>query len=224
MKIIALHGLWVRSGCWKEFKEYFSKDTFLTPDIDWARLDYRKLGNQLASFKPDILLAHSFGGYVAQKLLEENHSGVKCCVLLSPLGPKGLSVSSFFRVIATFPWELIKGSITGTISVDNYQLAKKAMLGGLPEEVSKKYYQILIPEQTRNVLKALPFQGNVHKPISIPTLVVSGGLDVFLSKRDVDRIAKFHKAKHLHFSNLSHVILIKSIAFEVEQWIKSVIN
>ncbi|MEA1965280.1 MAG: hypothetical protein U9O41_09215 [Candidatus Aerophobetes bacterium] len=72
-------------------------------------------------------------------MLEKNHSGVKCCVLLSPLGPEGLTLSSFLRVITTFPYQLIKGSITGIMSIDNYQLAKKAMLEGLPEKVDIQF-------------------------------------------------------------------------------------
>ena len=220
IRILALHGLWARSSVWNEFKKCFPEDEFLTPDIDWPKLSYEELRNQLSSFNPQLLIGHSFGGYVAQKLLEHYSFKVRLCVLIAPTGPRGIGFRSLSKIIMAFPWKFVKGNATGVFKIDDRHLAEKLMLGGLSNALFEYYYNRLVPEQTKVIMRAFPVLAHIRYPIQIPTLVVSGGLDIFVSKRDADAIAKFHKADRLHFSNLGHMLLTKSVAFGIRRWVK----
>lgn len=220
MKILALHGLWTRSFIWNEFKKYFPGDEFLTPDIDWPNLNYEELRNKLDSFNPQLLIGHSFGGYVAQKLLEHYPCKVQLCVLIAPTGPKGIGLRSLSKIVMAFPWKFAKGIATGVLKIDDRHLAKKLILGGLSDKLFETYYSCLIPEQTKVIMKAFPVLAHIRYPTQIPTLIVSGGLDMFVSKGDADAIAKFHRADHLHFPDIGHILLTESVARKIKQWVE----
>lgn len=219
MKIMAIHGLWATPVFWQEFEEYFQGTTFLTPKINWSKVDYNNLSKQLDYFRPDIIIGHSAGGYVVQKLLEDNPYSAKRCVLISPVGPKGVKIYSVYRITKAFPKKIIGGLLTGKINIDDYNFAKRFVLSGLPEENSKKFYSQFIPEKTLDVFRTISlFCKNIKKPIKIPTLVISGGLDIIFTKEEVQGTANFHQASHIHFSNYGHMLIIKDIAQEIEKW------
>lgn len=218
MKIMAIHGLWGSSRSWNILHKQFPDDTFLTPDIDWSKFKYEKLEEQLLSFGPNILIGHSYGGYIVQKLLEKNPTVAKLCVLIAPVGPKGINFISFFKLIKTFPVEFIKGLVTGEFRTNNRQVVYRLM--GIPDEIFEQYYLYLREEKRKSVVRGFPFFGNIKHPILIPALVISGGYDMFVSKRDVDRIAIFHNANHLHFLNFGHgLLLTDEVSIEIKKWI-----
>ena len=220
MKIMAIHGLWGRPSFWEEFKEYFKEGIFLTPNVNWSKIDYKNLSKQLISFNPDILIGHSHGGYVVQRLLEKNPHSAKKCILISSVGPKGVSLSSLYRIIKKFPKKFIEGILTNRIDIDDYNLAEKFMLTGLSREISERYYSQFMSEKTWDILKVISlFCKNIKKSTQIPTLVVSGDLDMIVTNKEAQSIADFHRADYIHFSNYGHMLITKHIAQEIEQWI-----
>ena len=220
MKIMAIHGLWASPAVWQEFKEYFQGAIFFTPKINWSRIDYNSLSKQLDCFQPDVIIGHSAGGYIVQRLLENNPYSVKRCVLISPVGPRGVEIRSLYRVTKAFPQKLIYGFLTGKIYLNNYNLAKRFLLSGLPEEISKEFYSQFVPEKTRDVFRVISlFCKNIKKPVEAPTLVISGGLDIILTREEAQHAANFHQASHIHFPNYGHMLLIKEVAQEIKRWI-----
>lgn len=220
MKIIAIHGLWCNSSFWDEFREYFKNDIFLTPDINYSKINYKKLSEQLRSFKPDIIIGHSYGGYISQRLLEENPDGSKKCVLVAPVGPRGIKLSVPFKVITRFPKESIKWFLTNRIDINSRKVSERLFWAGFPKSYLNKYHHRFTSEKTVNALKTVyPLCRNIKRPIQIPTLVISGGHDLFVTKEDAQDATNFHHAHHIHFPNYGHMLITKQIAQEIEKWI-----
>lgn len=221
MKIMAIHGLWCNSSFWDDFKEYFKNDIFLTPEINYSKIDYEKLSEELRSFKPDILIGHSYGGYISQRLLEkENSNAPEKCILIAPVGPKGIKSSVLFKIIMRFPRKSIKWLLTNRISIDDCHVSKKLFWLGFPESYFNKYNPRFTPEKTINALRTIyPLCKKIKKPIQSPTLIVSGGHDLFVSKKDAQNTARFHHAHHIHLPNYGHMLITKQIAQEIEKWI-----
>lgn len=93
---------------------------------------------------------------------------------------------------------------------------------GIPDKLFEQYYPYLREEKRRSVVRGFPFFGNIKHPIPIPTLVISGGCDMFVSKRDADRIAIFHNAEHFHFPNLGHgILLTDEVSVKIKKWIEN---
>jgi len=92
LKILAIHGLWGKSSVFNSFRRYFGADEFFAPDIDWGENYIKVLEAYIKKLKPDVIIGYSYGGYAVQQLFGKNPNTAKMCVLIAPIGPKGISV------------------------------------------------------------------------------------------------------------------------------------
>ncbi len=169
-----MHGLWKKSEVFDSFRRYFGGNEFRAPDIDWGAKEEEYLNIldiYAEKFQPDVIIGYSFGGYAVQRLFERNPNAARLCVLVAPVGPKGIS------------WRGVWGCITSPA----------------PKE-EEKYF----PEKISTLMRVFPGRGKVEKPILVPTLIVSGGEDRFVSMEDAEKITTFHKATHYHYYDLDH--------------------
>ncbi len=109
MKILAIHGLWKKSEVFNSFRRYFGADKFYAPDIDWSENYLEVLGNYIKKLQPDVIIGYSYGGYAVQRLFEENPDAARLCVLIAPVGPRGIS------------WKGILGCFTVNRKKEKYQ-------------------------------------------------------------------------------------------------------
>lgn len=214
MKILAIHGMWSGGYVFDEFKKYFLDDEVIAIDVEWHKFDPKELAAKIQHISPEAILAYSFGGYAIQKIFDvcPGHlDSVKKVILLAPVGPRGLGVKSFLK-----------------LSLRNIKLFASGLTKGtfeIPEEVKTELgiEFLLVPESRKAVMMAMPFAGNVVNPIRRPILIISGGKDVFVSKQDAERIAKFHKvppSAHIHLQKCRHDLLNEGVATIIGGWLK----
>lgn len=115
MKIVAIHGLWKKSSVFDSFRRYFGADEFYAPDIDWGEDYLGLLEKYIKKLQPDVIIGYSYGGYAVQQLFEKNPNAARLCVLIAPVGPKGIS------------WKGMLGCLTASTS---------AKAGRTPEKIS----------------------------------------------------------------------------------------
>ncbi len=100
LRILGIHGLWEKSSVFDIFRKYFAKHDFFTPDVDWGMENSIKLLNALSEdWRPDVIIGYAYGAYAAQRIFEINPQAARLCVLIAPVGPKGMGVKSFFKAI-----------------------------------------------------------------------------------------------------------------------------
>lgn len=176
MKILAIHGFWRRGIFWKKAIKILQAfgHNVITPDIDWKGDYLEHILLVVRVEKPDVIIGMSLGGYAVQQVFERlKEREVKRCVLIAPVGPRGLGLRTFLKM-------LMKGPDRKTDD---------------PE---------LVAEKITSAWRTMPFCGGVRRPIGVPTLVISGGRDKFVSREDALRIAAFHNASHMHWPELNH--------------------
>ena len=182
LKILAVHGFWRRGIFWREFVNVFRGMgvEVITPDIKWSGDYSTQLLKIIKDEKPDVIVGMSFGGYLIQQVMEFiSPDKVGLCVLIAPVGPHGLGMKTFLKML------------------------KK---GKERNKDDSEFFD----DNPINAWSALPFCGSVWGPIRVPTLVVSGGRDKFVSPSDAARIARYHKAEHKTWSELNHNDIAKN--------------
>jgi len=121
--IVLIHGLFQNSHSWTKWKSYFEEKGFkvYTPsypyhegdpkflngnvDSNLINLDFRQVLDYMTAFidslpeKP-IIIGHSIGGLVAQKLVEAEKASM--AILLAPANPRGISVLDWKYIRSNF--------------------------------------------------------------------------------------------------------------------------
>ncbi|MBI5046048.1 MAG: hypothetical protein HZC14_03585 [Candidatus Niyogibacteria bacterium] len=193
MKILAIHGFWRSGVFWKKATKVLQAfgHHVITPDLDWERDCVEYIMRMIRTERPDVIMGMNFGGYTVQKVLEKLDKREVRCCVL--IAPVGPHGLG----LRTFLKMCVKGP---DHEIDD------------PE---------LMEEKIINAWHALPFCGGVRKSISVPTLVISGGRDKFVSLGDALRIAVFHNASHMHWPELNHNELGKNrkVIQYIARWI-----
>jgi pimeloyl-ACP methyl ester carboxylesterase len=169
----------------------------------------------------DVVVGHSMGGLVAQKLAERGN--VAACVLVAPAPPRGISVLSprvARRQVKYLP----------------------AILRSRPVVPSPKDLHVIVmnrvpPDEERQLLaNMLPDSGRAGREMSItgvpvdasrvrcPMLVIAADDDRFIPRRIVERIARRYSAPLEVVPAHGHMVIVEPdwqrLAARIEAWIR----
>ncbi|MFI6423804.1 alpha/beta hydrolase [Promicromonospora sp. NPDC050880] len=122
-RVVFIHGLWIHSTSWTPWQDHFAKEGYETLAPGWpgdadtpeaTRSDPSGMidvgvdriteayAETIAGLEaPPIVVGHSFGGLVAQKLLERGHAAA--AVAISPAPVKGVRVVPLSLLRSSFP-------------------------------------------------------------------------------------------------------------------------
>jgi 1-acyl-sn-glycerol-3-phosphate acyltransferase len=101
-KILAIHGFWRRGIFWNKASEVFSRHGYniITPDIQWGGDYLEQILRIVRRENPDVIIGMSLGGYAVQQIFERlEREEAQCCVLIAPVGPHGLGLHTFLKMI-----------------------------------------------------------------------------------------------------------------------------
>ncbi len=144
--LIFVHGMLSNETVWNPMIKYFNDRNFLCKAVDLKEgLDLRKVHFQdyvekvkSIATKDDIVIGHSMGGLIVQKLAEE--SSIKGGVAVCSAAPKGVKFQGSI-VLSSAKYAL--NVIIGLPFKQDYTYVRKYMLVGIEEEKAKKIYERL---------------------------------------------------------------------------------
>ncbi len=227
--ILFVHGAWHAAWCWDEhFLPYFASKGYAShalslrghgsspnnQSLRWTSIhdyvtDVLEIANSLPT--PPILIGHSMGGYIVQKVLEQY--AAPAAVLLAAVPPSG-TLASIVRGTLRHPLALTKVTLTMTMyhAIGTPQLSKDLLFSPtMPDDLAHTYFTRLQDESFRAiVLDAALLARPRPAAVKSPMLVLGGAND------NVFTTAEFHATAHAYntqatiFPDMAHDMMLES--------------
>lgn len=235
--LLFVHGMWEGAWVWQNYLDFFTARGYRChalnlrghdphrPDPNLGRLtihqyiaDVRAVA---AALNNPILIGHSMGGLIVQKLAEQ--TSPPAAVAIAPAAPRG--------IFALNTWALLQISlrhIREILGAQPLMLSQAEMnrllLNCLPPAEQRRVYAQMVPEsgrQTRNIaIEGLPVDAS---RVRCPLLVIGAGQDQITPAKMVRKIARKYSAPYRAYSGHAHMIIIEQgweqVAQDVAQWL-----
>ena len=250
--IVFIHGLFLNPLSWQQWKKYFENNgftcytpaypfhegdpAFLRKNIDQGlgKLDFDLVLNSMQTFvkglpqKP-ILIGHSMGGLLVQKLVAMNLASAGICIDSAP--PKGIVSFQWSFIKANFPvLNPFKGDSVFIPSTDWFHYAFCHLMTAA--EAKEEYEQFVVPESRNIPRSSIGKTGmiNCKKPHG-PILFIAGAADhiipASLNKKNFEAYTdKGSKTTFKEFSGRTHYLCAQEnwqeIADFVLHWIDEI--
>jgi non-heme chloroperoxidase len=203
--VVFIHGLWIHSSSWQPWRELFEQQGYRTAAPGWpgdggTAAETRANPGAVAGFgveaitdgyadllagydqKP-IVVGHSFGGLIAQKLLDRGLAAA--AVAFSPAPVKGVRALPFSLLRSSFPVLSRPGNKQRAVSLTERQFAY-SFGNALPAAESTELYQrFAIPGPGRPLFEVSTANFTRNAPSAVdtasanrgPLLMVAAGRD-----------------------------------------------
>jgi pimeloyl-ACP methyl ester carboxylesterase len=240
--LLFVHGAFHAAWCWDvHFLEYFARHGFAAhavslrghgnsegrDNLRWTRIaayveDVAETARQLPH--PPILIGHSMGGLVVQKVLES--FPCPAAVLLASVPPAGV-LATTLRLARRHPMAFAKANVTLSLLplVATPRLAREAFFSkDLPEELLRTYSSRLQDESYLAFLDMLLF--NLPKPESVktPLLVLGADRDTFFNPTEIEATARAYNTRSEIIPDMAHDMMLESrwqvVAERILLWLK----
>lgn len=223
----AFHGAW----CWEEnFLPYFSQRGYPSYAVSlrghgkseghenissFTLEDYvEDISEVLSGFEePPVLIGHSAGGAVVQKVLELYPDKVKAVILIASFPYNGLGLKGLLRILIKHfkeAWQLKNFNNTKLDDpTKEVYLPANIMFGDqMPEEKKKIYSGLLQAESPRlmeDVIKPIVYE---PEKIQVPVLLLGSTTDWFFSKDMFMRNGRAYKTEPVIFQRMGHDMML----------------
>ena len=186
--------------------------------------DVRRAIDEFA--EPPIILAHSLGALLAQRLL--GRVDIRALVMLAPLPPEGLMfLGPWLFAAKPRTWlDMVNAMLGSRDARENRDGAKHIVFSKhfSPAE-ARRYASLMVAEGSQALMEA-----HVPQPIisahllRIPSLVIAGGDDPLVGYAATLRTAAYHGAHHICARDAGHLLPIEPAAdwtaSRVLEWIE----
>jgi pimeloyl-ACP methyl ester carboxylesterase len=194
--VIFIHGLWIHSSAWQPWMDLFAERGYAVSAPGWpgdadtvaATRDnaealngvgitqivdhYATLINAAGGAKP-VVIGHSFGGLIAQKLLADGH--VAAAVAIDPAPIKGVTALPFSQLRSGFPVLGNPANRHRTVSLTPKQF-RYAFGNALTEEESNQLHeQWTIPGPGRPLFEDAATNFVKNSPVTVDTRLAERG-------------------------------------------------
>lgn len=244
--ILFIHGAWHGGWCWHEhFIPFFSDAGYSCFSLNLPEhqegnfpLRLNKLGlhnyveavEKKISVLPSkpILVGHSLGGYIIQKLL--GIMDFPAAILLAPVPYYGPLFTLFRFLRRNFRDSmrvLVRKDISAILdSVDKY--GELFYYSLKDRELMQKYFSRLSGESLYAMAATLINYPHVRQEMSTPLLFLGGEEDRFFTRLDILRTAKRYKADAILLENTGHGIMLEpgweDAAQSIHNWLRNLIR
>jgi pimeloyl-ACP methyl ester carboxylesterase len=243
--LLFVHGAWHDAWCWAEhFLPYFETAGYAVTALSlrghgqsegrgrlrwWGIGDYvEDVARVMATLsEPPVVVGHSMGGLVVQKLLERHDA--RGAVLLA-LVPPGGAIATTLRIARRHPVEFIR--VNAKLSlwpvVSTPELAREAFFSAtMSEENVARYFARLQDESYRAFLDmflfALPRPGRVRAPVR----VMGAAEDTIFLPYEVEATARAYGTEATIFPAMAHDMMLepgwRDVAEAVVEWLEALI-
>jgi pimeloyl-ACP methyl ester carboxylesterase len=174
--------------------------------------------------EPPIIVAHSLGALLAQRLLGQRP--MRALVLLAPLPPDGMLFITP-RLLMTAPqvWFELFNALSSDYAVELTHVRETIFSDRISPANVDRYLSLMVTE-SRSVL----FECHLPLPIAsacffgVPTLVVQGGADRVVPHDAAVRTALYHGGDHRVVEGAGHLIHLEpaagDVARDVVRWLE----
>ncbi|MGH1370506.1 MAG: alpha/beta hydrolase [Cellvibrionaceae bacterium] len=248
--ILMIHGMWGGGWYWQPMKEFFEAQGYqcLTPNLRFHDLaigeepnpelgtvsiiDYVDDLENLIKTLPEkpIVMGHSMGGIIAQKLAERDLA--EHLVLACPAPPNDVVAISWSPFKSFLPL-LFKAKFWKLPHKPSFENVVESSFQMIPVEKRQQYYDQLVYESGKVAVEiGLPFLDKkqatkvASSKVTCPTLVFSAEHDRLTPVKLVEKIAnKYPQADYHCFSGQTHWVIAEQgwevCADYVLQWLSA---
>jgi pimeloyl-ACP methyl ester carboxylesterase len=215
-------GMFSNINFWNDFIKFFSDKGFnckvvnLTENLilkNACLLDYINNTKKTIGSK-DILIGHSMGGFIVQKIAEE--LPVKATVAIAPPNPKGFkaqSLSLFYiylslRSIRYLPYILFKKPF-----IPSFSYLRLILFNDMDEKIAKKYYHELEKQSAIIIYELISRKYGIDKKkIKSPLLFIG---------KNRDRLVPCEVVKKLACKYNVDYVLVNGCHFLLDEWMET---
>lgn len=240
--MVLLHGAWHGAWCWENFLPFFAEQGY-----ELHALSLRGHGNSegrerirwfsvreyvadLASVvdsldTPPVLVAHSMGGYVAQKYLE-SHT-LPASVFLATIPTVGI-IPMLLRMLRRHPGSTLNALLLMNpwYFVYTPSLAKDYLFSDdFPDDRFMDYFPRIQPESFRMALEAAFLDLPHPRKVKTPLLVLGAEKDRVFTPAEQHRTARAYKTEAHIYPDMAHDMMLEqrwgSVAEKILAWLNS---
>jgi pimeloyl-ACP methyl ester carboxylesterase len=242
--IVFIHGMWGTKEFWNNYIQYYEAlgytcialnlpyhdqatnsqvgNISIQTYINYVQKEIQKIG------KPVIIIGHSMGGLIAQKIAELEQKLVESAVLITPATPRGI-----IPITPSVLWCFIRVFCRLNFWKKKHKLSFKksvyAMLHLMPKEKQKEIYETFIYESGKAATEiALWFKTTKvdANKVTCPILVISGHEDRITPASRVKKISDRYKhATYAPYFDHAHWITQEDgweeVADDIHHWLKT---
>ncbi|RLF51454.1 MAG: hypothetical protein DRN11_02745 [Thermoplasmata archaeon] len=200
--LIFIHGMWSNTNIWKNFIKYFEERNFPCKAIDLKEglnlkeigfIDYVKKVGAIAT-KDDILIGHSMGGLIVQKVAEMQK--IKGGVAICSAPPKGIKFRNVRMILSSAKY--LPKIILRKPFKPSYSFLKKYILNCLPDDEARNIFYTVEPEAPKVAYELAMNKIEVNeKKVSCPLLFIATKDDKASPPKMVEKIAKKYNAQFI---------------------------
>ncbi len=254
--VLFIHGLWLHASSWQPWMELFAaegydpvaplwpgeKDTVAAtrehPEdvagqgIDEVTRHFAAIIEAMDS--PPVIVGHSFGGLIAEKLLGEGYGNA--AVAIDPAQIKGVLPLPFRQLRASFPVLANPANLHRPFALTEEQF-KYGFANRLSDEEAKELYdRWTVPSTVRPIFQAAAANFRMHSEAAVdtknedrgPLLLIAGGEDNTVPEVTTDATLKQYRDSNavtelITFHDRGHSLVIdhgwRDVATEVLVWL-----
>lgn len=239
--ILFVHGAWHGTWCWeKNFMPYFAEKGYTSYALSfrghgdserpahfrWMRIaDYVADVAQAVARLPavPVLVAHSMGGLVAQKYLEEHT--VPAAVLLASVPVKGVTRTAL-RIAIRHPLAFLNANLTWSLYpiIGNLNLTREAFFSAdIPPDTLSGYFNRMQDESYLAFLDMMLL--NLPNPEKVRTelLIMGAENDTIFHPDEIQATAAAYGKKPEIFKGMAHDMMLEegwqAVADRIFEWL-----
>lgn len=236
--IVFVHGAWHGAWCWQEFfLPFFLGQGYRCLAFSLrghGQSEGRLCGAGVRSYvrdlaqvtagldAPPIIIAHSMGGFVTQKYLEQYKAAA--VVFLASVPPNGV-LGTTLRIMGRHPWAFIKANLCLRLKpiIGQPALAREAFFGAdMPAEQFDRYFAQLQDESYLAFLGMLLLRPK-PKLEDTPVMVLGAADDMIFTQKEVNKTARTFGTEATIYPNMAHDMMLEAgweaVAERINTWL-----
>lgn len=230
--LVLVHGLGFDANEWNTVIPYFTRRNFdckainLREGLDLRKTYFRDYVDKVKAIvtKDDIVIGHSLGGLIVQKVAEE--STIKAGVGICPGPPKGIKfhmdIMAVLPALKYIPKIIMKKPFKPDFSLCKY-MCRKYMCVGLGDEVIRDICEQMVEESAIVIYELAMHKIAVdEKRVDCPLLFIAMRDDRACYPEMVEKIAEKYNAEYKLYDGCHHFFNNKNWQEVVEEILKFV--
>lgn len=239
---VFVHGAYGGAWIWDQhFLPFFAERGYTAHAISlrghgdsdgWESLMFARLRDYVADLEqvldtlptPPVLIGHSMGGMVVQKVL--NRRTIPAAVLMASVPPHGI-LGTFFGMAFTNPAlfkELSTVQAFGPLAANGHNVRKALFSDDTPDSVIAHVLPRLQAESQLVLLDLMGLDLPPSEPtLDVPVLVLGAGNDAFVFESAVAETAKTYRSQSEIFPGMAHAMMLEpgwdTVAERIVDWL-----